>query len=85
MNILCTGDLTAYFHPSQKRAYESIYDDIDGLKYYFPSLGNHDIEHPGGAMYGGDEWAGGVRFFCLHVTIFWRAIAFFGLYNSFGF
>ena len=52
------GDLTAYFHPWEKRAYDSIYNSIDGLKYYFPSLGNHDIEHSSGAMYGGDQWVG---------------------------
>ena len=56
--FLHIGDLTAYFHPWEKRAHDSIYNNIDGLKYYFPSLGNHDIEHPGGAMYGGDQWVG---------------------------
>jgi hypothetical protein len=56
--LVMNGDLTAYFHPYQKDAYESIYSDIGGLKQYFPGLGNHDIEHPGGAMYGGDEWIG---------------------------
>jgi hypothetical protein len=30
------------------------------MKYYFPSLGNHDIGHSSGAMYGGDEWLGGL-------------------------
>ena len=50
------GDLTAYFHPWEKRAYDNIYHNISGLQYYFPSLGNHDLEHPGGSMYGGDEW-----------------------------
>ena len=54
-----SGDLTAYFHPYEKRAYDSIYNNISGLEYYFPSLGNHDIEHMGGAMFGGDEWLGG--------------------------
>eukprot|EP00984_Skeletonema_dohrnii_P011596 scaffold4632_cov124-Skeletonema_dohrnii-CCMP3373.AAC.1 len=56
--LIMNGDLTAYFHPYQKDAYESIYSDIDGLKHYLPGLGNHDIEHIGGAMYGGDEWIG---------------------------
>lgn len=56
--LVMNGDLTAYFHPYQKHAYESIYSDIDGLKHFFPGLGNHDIEHIGGAMYGGDEWFG---------------------------
>mmetsp|Transcript_23398 Transcript_23398/g.47354 ORF Transcript_23398/g.47354 Transcript_23398/m.47354 type:complete len:820 (-) Transcript_23398:48-2507(-) len=56
--LVMNGDLTAYFHPYEKRAYESIYDDIIGLKSYFPSLGNHDIEHMSGAMFGGDQWAG---------------------------
>eukprot|EP00986_Skeletonema_menzelii_P020800 scaffold32346_cov160-Skeletonema_menzelii.AAC.1 len=56
--LIMNGDLTAYFHPYQKHAYESIYSDIDGLKHFFPGLGNHDIEHIGGAMYGGDEWVG---------------------------
>lgn len=56
--LIMNGDLTAYFHPYEKRAYDAIYDNIDGLKYYFPSLGNHDIEHHNGAMYGGDEWIG---------------------------
>lgn len=56
--LIMNGDLTAYFHPYQKYAYESIYSDIDGLKHFFPGLGNHDIEHIGGAMYGGDEWVG---------------------------
>ncbi|KAL9184644.1 hypothetical protein ACHAXT_012614 [Thalassiosira profunda] len=56
--LIMNGDLTAYFHPYEKRAYNSIYDNIEGLEHYFPSLGNHDIEHHGGAMYGGDEWVG---------------------------
>ena len=56
--LIMNGDLTAYFHPYQKDAYTSIYDDIDGLEHYFPGLGNHDIEHGGGGMYGGDEWIG---------------------------
>lgn len=56
--LVMNGDLTAYFHPYQKHAYESIYSDINGLKHFFPGLGNHDIEHIGGAMYGGDEWFG---------------------------
>ena len=60
--LIMNGDLTAYFHPYQKHAYESIYSNertpIDGLKHFFPGLGNHDIEHIGGAMYGGDEWFG---------------------------
>ncbi|KAL7541267.1 hypothetical protein ACHAXR_010762, partial [Thalassiosira sp. AJA248-18] len=56
--LIMNGDLTAYFHPYEKHAYDSIYSNIDGLKYYFPSLGNHDIEHHYGAMYGGDEWVG---------------------------
>lgn len=56
--LVMNGDLTAYFHPYEKRAYDSIYNDIDGLKHYFPSLGNHDMEHYDGAMYGGDEWVG---------------------------
>jgi hypothetical protein len=56
--LVMNGDLTAYFHPYQKDAYDSIYSDIDGLKQYFPGLGNHDIEHAGGAKYGGDEWIG---------------------------
>lgn len=54
--LIMNGDLTAYFHPWEKKAYDNIYHSINGLQYYFPSLGNHDIEHPGGAMYGGDEW-----------------------------
>jgi len=57
--LIMNGDLTAYFHPWEKKAYDDIYHSINGLQYYFPSLGNHDIEHPGGAMYGGDEWAVG--------------------------
>lgn len=56
--LIMNGDLTAYFHPYQKHAYTRIYSDIDGLEHYWPGLGNHDIEHPGGAMYGGDEWIG---------------------------
>ena len=56
--LVMNGDLTAYFHPYQKDVYESIYSNIKGLKQYFPGLGNHDIEHPSGAMYGGDEWIG---------------------------
>jgi len=56
--LVMNGDLTAYFHPYEKHAYDSIYNNIKGLKYYWPSLGNHDIEHPGGAMFGGDEWVG---------------------------
>ena len=56
--LVMNGDLTAYFHPCEKNAYDSIYTNIVGMKHYFPSLGNHDIEHPGGAMYGGDQWVG---------------------------
>jgi len=56
--LVMNGDLTAYFHPHEKHAYDSIYNNIEGLKYYWPSLGNHDIEHRGGAMFGGDEWVG---------------------------
>lgn len=37
--LIMNGDLTAYFHPSEKHIYESIYKDIVGLKSYFPSLG----------------------------------------------
>ena len=43
--LVMNGDLTAYFHPYEKRAYSKIYEDVQGLKSYFPSLGNHDIEH----------------------------------------
>jgi hypothetical protein len=57
-DIFISGDLTAYFHPWEKRAYDSIYNNIDGMKYYFPSLGNHDTKHLGGGMYGGDQWIG---------------------------
>mmetsp|Transcript_2949 Transcript_2949/g.6460 ORF Transcript_2949/g.6460 Transcript_2949/m.6460 type:complete len:839 (-) Transcript_2949:341-2857(-) len=56
--LVMNGDLTAYFHPYQEYAYESIYNNIKGLKNYWPSLGNHDIEHYGGGMFGGDEWIG---------------------------
>jgi hypothetical protein len=56
--LIMNGDLTAYFHPWEKKAYDNIYTNIAGMKYYFPSLGNHDIEHSGGAMYGGDQWVG---------------------------
>ncbi|KAL7555180.1 hypothetical protein ACHAWF_018990 [Thalassiosira exigua] len=56
--LVMNGDLTAYFHPHEKRAYDSVYGNIEGLQYYFPSMGNHDIEHGAGAMYGGDEWIG---------------------------
>jgi hypothetical protein len=56
--LIMNGDLTAYFHPHEKRAYESVHDNIEGLQYYFPALGNHDLEHMSGAMYGGDEWIG---------------------------
>jgi hypothetical protein len=37
--LLFIGDLTAYFHPSEKNAYDLIYKDIQGLNNYFPSLG----------------------------------------------
>ena len=43
--LVMNGDLTAYFHPYEKRAYSKIYEDVQSLKSYFPSLGNHDIEH----------------------------------------
>ncbi|KAL3778783.1 hypothetical protein HJC23_002689 [Cyclotella cryptica] len=56
--LIMNGDLTAYFHPYEKHVYDSIYNDIQGLKAYFPGLGNHDIEHMGGAKYGGDQWNG---------------------------
>lgn len=56
--LVMNGDLTAYFHPYEKRAYSKIYEDVQSLESYFPSLGNHDIEHMLGAMFGGDEWIG---------------------------
>ena len=56
--LIVNGDLTAYYHPHERAKYETIYHGIDGLRAYFPSLGNHEIDHGSGATYGGDQWSG---------------------------
>jgi hypothetical protein len=57
--LVMNGDLTAYFHPKQKRDYDAIYHtNIEGLEHYFPSLGNHDYDHGGGGSFNADQWWG---------------------------
>ena len=57
--LVMNGDLTSYFHPTERENYESLYHNIPGIDYYFPSLGNHDYSHAKGAKYGGDQWGFG--------------------------
>ena len=56
--LVMNGDLTAYFHPQQKKDYESHFHNIEALSFYFPSLGNHDYDHQGlagGGLFGVDQ------------------------------
>lgn len=57
-SLIINGDLTSYFHPKERREYESVFHKIKGLKKFYPSLGNHDYHHKAGATYGGDQWLG---------------------------
>ena len=54
--LVINGDLTAYFHRDERQLYETFYHTINGLKHFFPGLGNHDYSHAGGGGYNGDEW-----------------------------
>jgi len=56
--LVLNGDLTAYFHPRERSKYESIYNNIDGLKAIYPALGNHELEHGSGSTYNADQWVG---------------------------
>lgn len=56
--LIMNGDLTQYFHRHERKKYESIYHNIEGLEQYFPSLGNHDYDQKNGATYDNDEWVG---------------------------
>jgi hypothetical protein len=56
--LIMNGDLTQYFHRGERKKYEAIYHNLDGLEQYFPSLGNHDYAQNSGATYSNDEWVG---------------------------
>mmetsp|Transcript_45110 Transcript_45110/g.88252 ORF Transcript_45110/g.88252 Transcript_45110/m.88252 type:complete len:329 (-) Transcript_45110:614-1600(-) len=58
VSFVMNGDLTAYFHPWERHDYTALLHDIPGIAAYYPGLGNHDIDHGGGAKYGGDQWVG---------------------------
>lgn len=53
--LVLNGDLTQYFHRSEKQKYENIFHNIEGLDEFFPSLGNHDYDQ-GRATFDGDAW-----------------------------
>lgn len=53
--LVLNGDLTQYFHRTEKLKYTRIFHEIEGLKEFFPSLGNHDYDQ-GHATYDGDAW-----------------------------
>lgn len=56
--LVMNGDLTQFFHLSERQKYESIYHNIIGLEQYFPSLGNHDYKHGSTSTYNLDDWLG---------------------------
>jgi hypothetical protein len=78
--LVLNGDLTQYFHRSEKIKYKRIYHEIEGLQEFFPSLGNHDYDQ-GHATYNGDAWYQG---FCngIHGIAYIRG-AFCGKVKSF--
>ena len=57
-SLIINGDLTSYFHPKERMEFETVFHKIEGLKRFYPSLGNHDYHHKVGATYGGDQWLG---------------------------
>lgn len=56
--LVLNGDLTQYFHRHERKKYESICHNLDGVEQFFPGLGNHDYDQFNGATYNFDEWVG---------------------------
>lgn len=69
--LIMNGDLTAYFHRRERKQYEELFHNIQGLEEYYPGLGNHDYDQ-GFATYSGDDWSTHQKCNSMHALEYFR-------------